>query len=323
MTALLTPSELMDWLHSPMVAEAASVVSGGEALFVDLDREPLGTSAVQPQTPVVGVTKDPDRALPDIVDVAVSNGAELEQMADVLNGSPVAATVLVQLLRHNERASVADGLFAESLAYSTLQHAAQFRGWLAARPAPRVRNSDSPAAVVARAGNDIHITLNRPDRHNAFSTAMRDALCDGLYAAVADPATRVVIAGAGRSFCAGGDLDEFGSARDAALAHEVRMTRSAGALIHRLKDRITCRLHGACIGAGIELPAFSAHVTATPDTFFQLPEVAMGLIPGAGGTVSLVKRIGRQRTAYVALSNARIDATTALAWGLIDEIMEH
>ena len=59
-------------------------------------------------------------------------------------------------------------------------------------------------------------------------------------------------------------------------------------------------------------------MSAAPGAFFQLPELGMGLVPGAGGTVSLPRRIGRQRTAWLALSGERIDAETALAWGLVD-----
>ena len=67
-------------------------------------------------------------------------------------------------------------------------------------------------------------------------------------------------------------------------------------------------MHGACIGAGVELPAFAARVVAHPDTTFTLPELAFGLVPGAGGTASLPPRIGRQRTAQLALTAEPIDA---------------
>jgi enoyl-CoA hydratase/carnithine racemase len=79
-------------------------------------------------------------------------------------------------------------------------------------------------------------------------------------------------------------------------------------------------LHGACVGSGIELPAFAATVLAEPSTVVSLPEVSLGLIPGAGGTVSLPRRIGRHRTARLALTGDRIDAATALEWGLVDAI---
>ena len=75
-----------------------------------------------------------------------------------------------------------------------------------------------------------------------------------------------------------------------------------------------------CSEASAELAAFAGHVIAHPDTTIRLPEVSMGLIPGAGGTVSLPRRIGRHRTALLALSQAPIDAPTAASWGRIDAI---
>ena len=84
----------------------------------------------------------------------------------------------------------------------------------------------------------------------------------------------------------------------------------------------TFYLHGACIGAGIELPAFAERIIATPDTVFRLPEVEMGLIPGAGGCVSITKRIGNQRTNWLAISGTELSAEQALAWGLIDAIAD-
>ncbi len=78
--------------------------------------------------------------------------------------------------------------------------------------------------------------------------------------------------------------------------------------------------HGACIGAGVEVAAAAAHLTARPGAFFRLPEVSMGLIPGAGGTASVPRRIGRQRACYMAISGVDIDLDTALAWGLVDAV---
>ncbi|MFP6795782.1 MAG: enoyl-CoA hydratase/isomerase family protein, partial [Pseudomonadales bacterium] len=87
-------------------------------------------------------------------------------------------------------------------------------------------------------------------------------------------------------------------------------------------DRIEVHVHGACIGAGIELPAFAHRVIAQRNAFFQLPEVSMGLIPGAGGTASILPRIGRHRMAAWALTGVRIDAETAMLWGLVDELAD-
>ena len=84
--------------------------------------------------------------------------------------------------------------------------------------------------------------------------------------------------------------------------------------------RVTAHLHGACVGAGIELAAFAGRVVATSDTRLALPEVALGLVPGSGGTVSIPRRIGRHRTAWLALGATFVDASTAVRWGLVDEI---
>jgi enoyl-CoA hydratase/carnithine racemase len=105
-------------------------------------------------------------------------------------------------------------------------------------------------------------------------------------------------------------------------AHLIRLDRSVALRIDRCQDRVVAHLHGACVGAGIEIPSFAGRVVARPDAFFQLPEVAMGLVPGAGGTVGITRRIGRWRTAYLALSGVRLDASTALDWGLVDAVAD-
>ena len=175
---------------------------------------------------------------------------------------------------------------------------------------------------VDRDDHALHITLHRPDVHNALNTEMRDALYEALLVAASDPSLRVVLDGDGPSFCAGGDLSEFGSLPDPASAHLVRLGRSIGRLLSTMADRVEVVLHGACLGAGIELPAFAGHVVARPDARLGLPEIALGLIPGAGGTVSVTRRIGRHRTALLALSGEAVDAPTALAWGLVEMISD-
>jgi enoyl-CoA hydratase/carnithine racemase len=136
-----------------------------------------------------------------------------------------------------------------------------------------------------------------------------------------DTVDRVVLDGAGPSFCAGGDLDEFGTTPDLVTAHLVRTRGGAAGPLHRLGEHVEVRVHGACVGAGIELPALAGRILAHPDTTFRLPEVGMGLIPGAGGTVSIPRRIGRWRTLHLALTGAALDARTALEWGLIDQVL--
>ena len=184
-----------------------------------------------------------------------------------------------------------------------------------------MRSTPGAATVrVERRVDELEVTLERPEARNALDAHMRDQLWDAFTMAAADPGLTLRWRGAGPSFCAGGDLDEFGSRSDPARAHLIRLTRSLGRVLHELADRTTVELHGACVGSGIELPAFAGRVLAAPDTAISLPELSLGLIPGAGGTVSLPRRIGRHRTAWLALTGATIDAATARRWGLVDEL---
>ncbi|MBT4520911.1 MAG: enoyl-CoA hydratase/isomerase family protein [Halieaceae bacterium] len=261
--------------------------------------------------------------LTNSVDVVVSSHKAAQPLIRNILDHPLAAMTLVQLLRHNEHSSLDDGLLAESLAYATLQASADFRNFLASRPPLPIPDSNpEPAVLLERQDDILHLTLNRPQQRNAYSTSMRDALFEGLALQAADSSiSRTIIRGAGACFCTGGALEEFGLAGDVATAHAIRCSRHVGSLIAKLSSKIECHLHKACIGSGIELPAFAGHVVAKPGTFFHLPEITMGLIPGAGGTVSIVRRIGRQRTTYLALSAKRINTGTALEWGLIDAIV--
>lgn len=259
----------------------------------------------------------------DRFDVVATSEADAASILAAVSHTPIAATALAQLLRLGERLELHDGLVAESLVYSTLQAGPEFAAWRQANPQrPRAAASDVPAILVERRDDRLILVLNRPEQHNAFSAAMRDALAEALHVAVSDPSiAEILLCGAGASFSSGGDLTEFGTLPDPATAHLVRSTRNVGRLVAACAGRTRVVVQGACVGAGVELPAFAHHVAARSDAFFQLPELAMGLVPGAGGTVSLPRRIGRQRTAWLALSGARLDAMTAKRWGLVDEIL--
>ncbi len=333
---VLSLGQLQQRLSSPASAEQLSALFGCDCIVLDLrSAQPdAWTTLAQPfggpQCPVIArvhaaQVEQRGALLPEWLDVACSADADLDVVVAAIMASPIAALALVQLLRHNEHASVTDGLFAESLTYSTLQSGAVFAAWLAQRRATRPERSqvaDVPPLVRMECdGARWLLTLNRPHARNAYSAGLRDALVEALQCTAEVPQPfAIVVRGAGPAFSAGGDLNEFGVARDGAVAHAIRSTRSAAQLIHRLRERITFEVHGACIGAGIELPAFAQRIVAAPDSFFRLPEVAMGLIPGAGGTVSMLRRVGRLRLAQMALSGMRVDAPTALAWGLIDAI---
>ena len=292
--------------------------------LIGLARRPLDADDLERAALLDVVLGDPGVGMPGMNVVQRPEGADAAaaQLVAAINEHPLASAALVLLLRGAASRSVNEGLVAESTTYSMLQAGPEFREWLRARPSPRHRD-DGPCVRVERDDTTLRVTLARPDVHNAFNARMRDELLDALAVAAADPSIEsVVLEGGGPSFCSGGDLDEFGTAPDPATAHLVRTARSAGAALHGVADRVTAHIHGACFGAGIELAAFGARIVADPDTVIALPEVGMGLIPGAGGTVSVPRRIGRRRTAYLALSGIRLDAATACAWGLVDEVVQ-
>ncbi len=322
MDSLSSISALRARLTSPAAAEVFSPLCGVPYVLVALDGDDAPAPRFRPNCPVIGIGDTGDaEAVSELVDVVVGSEAETGIVTEAIERNPIASTTLVGLLRHNERVATDDALLAESLAYSTLQHGAEFQAWLASRPIRKLAPDPEPPVLLDRQNDELHIMLNRPQRRNAYSSGLRDALCEALHLVADDPGMgKGILRGSGVCFSAGGDLDEFGEAADAGLAHASRLTRSAGALLHLLRDRVEARLHGACIGAGIELPAFVNRIVAREDTFFQLPEVSMGLVPGAGGTASILPRIGRRRLAYMALTGERIDARTALEWGLVDEI---
>jgi enoyl-CoA hydratase len=335
---ILPPDEVLERLRSPLAAEAFSPLTGDGVLVADLralyaapspealrgaidalEQLPCPTLAI-----CLDAASDHHSLLAEAFDVVVASEDALDPVIDTVERYPLASLALVQLLRHSEDLDLHAGLYAESLVYSTLQSGPEFAAWRASHP-PRSHADESrePAVLSVRDANRLTLTLNRPEKRNAFSAAMRDALVEGLELAVCDASlAEVVVRGRGPHFCSGGDLDEFGTLPDPATAHAIRSTRHAGRWLAACANRVRVELSGACVGAGIEVPAFASQLEATRDSYFQLPELGLGLVPGAGGTVSLPRRIGRQRTAWLALVGQRIDAETAFEWGLVDKLVD-
>ena len=251
--------------------------------------------------------------------------AATEDLARRIGRWPQAASVCDDVLRAvRPDAAAWTGVVTESLAYSTLQAGPEFAAWLAARgPASPPQTADP--VVAQRDGDVLHIWFNCPQRHNAFANDMRRDLLDLLAVAQHDHSVQqVVVAGRGPSFCSGGDLAEFGRFADPVSAHLARTRHSPAlaldALAARLGERLVARVHGQVLGSGLEMAAFCGRVEAHPDCRIALPEMSLGLLPGAGGTVSVTRRIGRWRTAYLVLSGQPVSAETSLQWGLIDAI---
>ena len=292
----------------------ALVVAELDAPVVDAPPIPTWWPSV-----VIGIAEDAGDEQHPSCDVVVRGAEELAAIEEVAGAHPIAATALTTLLRRSG-GTVTDGLLAESAVYSSLQAGPEFAAWRAAHP-PRHRDDDGARVRLDREGAVLTITLTRPGVRNALDRRMRDELVEAFQLVEADPSIEVVhLRGEGPAFCAGGDLDEFGSRPDPGTAHLVRVLQSAGRAIDVVADRVVAHVHGPCRGSGVELPAFAGQVVATEDATFGLPELSLGLIPGAGGTVSLPRRIGRHRTAWLALTGSAIDAPTAHGWGLVDAV---
>ncbi|MBB5706766.1 enoyl-CoA hydratase/isomerase family protein [Sphingopyxis panaciterrulae] len=311
-------------------ADRLSAPGGQPVLVVDAAgwRRPLAPI----QAVVIGI--DREGALPTVVAddfdllLTVAESAprpwvtdpQADRLADAVRANPIAATIAAGVLRLTARLPLADALQVESLAYSALLGGREFQRWRSAAPGGAAPCPTEPLAI-AREGDRLLLTLDDPTNRNAMSAAMRDALYEALANALDDPSRpAVLIQGAGKCFSTGGALAEFGTAHDLAEAHAVRTLHSCARALDVLGSRGTVRLHGACVGSGVEVAAAAHRRIAAADSWFQLPEVRMGLIPGAGGTATVARAIGRHRTLWMLLSARRVGARQALDWGLIHAI---
>src|SRR5262249_36655696 len=236
-------------------------------------------------------TGEAPRPVREAVDVVVADRATADRIADGFARAPLAGVTAALLVR-DPPVGVWPGLVAESTAYSLLHAGPEFAAWRAARAARPPTDDHTPRVRVSRDGGHTVVSLTRGARHNALDVRLRDEL-DAALAAAADRHRPVIVRGEGPSFCSGGDLDEFASFPGPASAHLIRLSRSLAWRFHELERRLVVGLHGSCLGAGIELAAFAGKVIASDDARIALPELGLGLVPGAGGTVSIPRRASR------------------------------
>jgi enoyl-CoA hydratase/carnithine racemase len=166
------------------------------------------------------------------------------------------------------------------------------------------------------------VTLNRPDVLNVYNTRMRDELWEVFGAIRDDPTVRALLLnGAGRTFCAGADLTEFGTAPSVAIARTVRWARDVWGLLYDLEIPTIAALHGYVIGSGLEMALLCDIRVAAEGTQFRFPELSLGFIPAATGTQTMprVTRLGF--TLEMLLSGAWIDHETGLQYGLINRVV--
>jgi enoyl-CoA hydratase/carnithine racemase len=166
------------------------------------------------------------------------------------------------------------------------------------------------------------LTLNRPAVLNAYNLQMRDDLFELLAAVRDDDEVRVcVLRGAGRAFCAGADLTEFGTAPSPTAARRIRFARDVWALLGALPVPTIAALHGFAFGSGLELALFCDLRLAAEGTKLGLPEVRLGMIPAAGGTQTLPRACGLSRALELLITGRSVETDEALRLGLVSRVV--
>jgi 3-hydroxyacyl-CoA dehydrogenase len=169
---------------------------------------------------------------------------------------------------------------------------------------------------LTREGDIAVLTINSPPV-NALSADVRNGLRGGVEQAAADAAVKaIVVICAGRTFIAGADISEFGKPSKGATLPELQAALEGGP-----KPIITA-IHGTALGGGFEMALMCHYRVAVPSAKFGFPEIKLGLIPGAGGTQRLPRLSGVENALEAVLSGNPFDAKQALAWGVVDALVD-
>jgi 3-hydroxyacyl-CoA dehydrogenase len=169
---------------------------------------------------------------------------------------------------------------------------------------------------LALDGDIAVITLNSPPV-NALSAKVREGLYEGFKAAGADPAAKaIVLICEGRTFIAGADITEFGGAMAGPSLQDVQD------MMENSPKPVVAAIHGTVLGGGLEVALCAHFRVAVPSAKFGLPEVNLGLLPGAGGTQRLPRVVGPERALEMMTTGRHVPAKEALAGGLADELVE-
>lgn len=173
---------------------------------------------------------------------------------------------------------------------------------------------------VERAGPVARIFLNRPEKANALSSAVLQELARGLESLDSDESLKVVVLGGrGSAFCGGADTRELKSLDASSAGPFVEKIHAVCQAIRGLPVPVVARLHGAVIGAGLEIAASCDLRVAAEGTKFAMPEVRLG-IPSVVEAALLPRLMGSGRAAWLVLTGEAIDARRALEWGLVEEV---
>ena len=177
--------------------------------------------------------------------------------------------------------------------------------------------------MFAKQDGVAYISLNRPNVLNAYNVEMRDDMWQILETIRDDTDIQAVILnGRGeKAFCVGADLSEFGSAPSQVVARQVRLERRVWELWLSIPKPFICAVHGYTLGSGLEMALLCDLRIATEDAVFGLPETTLGMTPAAGGTQTLRRTVGLQKSLDLLLLNHRINAKEALSIGLINRVV--
>ena len=169
---------------------------------------------------------------------------------------------------------------------------------------------------ISRHGDIAVVTIDNPPV-NATSQAVREGLSEAFNKTEADPKIRaVILACAGRTFIAGADVREFG--KPPVRPHLPDLLDQ----IEAATKPWVAAIHGSALGGGLETALVCSHRIAAPDATLGLPEVLLGLIPGAGGTVRLPRLISAEKALQMMATGKPVSATEAERMGLIDTVAE-
>ncbi len=180
-------------------------------------------------------------------------------------------------------------------------------------------DTQDPLLVEARPGYHV-LLLNRPQKLNAFDASLHTALRTALAAAAADPACRaVLLAGAGRGFCAGQDLAEPGMT-GAGTDLEAVLERGWNPLVRAIRalpKPVVCAVHGVAAGAGASLALACDITLAAEDARFSQAFIRIGLVPDSGATWTLPRLAGPQRARALAMLGDQISGLEAANYGMV------
>ena len=173
---------------------------------------------------------------------------------------------------------------------------------------------------VESEGGVTRIFLNRPEKVNALHSAALESLLQAVRKLEGDSKLRVVVLGGrGKAFCGGADVHELGLLDTSNAGGFVQKIHAVCDAIRKLPVPVVARLHGAVIGAGLEIAAACDLRVAAEGTKFSMPEVRLG-IPSVVEAALLPRLMGSGRAAWLVLTGESIDARRALEWGLIEQV---